>query len=360
MCLRVLNNLNEQYPVTGRNMNWFRPINVSLYRFASGLEKQGLTYRQMQTLALPQSAVFKWQSSYASVVAMMGDDEQGYAAVDGMNDQGLMVNALYDTPASYAPAEPRLNNSNISVLCWPQYILDSFADAKSVAEYARNNSLVILDDLVPEGGNQRELVPAHIHLAVSDNAGNSSIIEINNGVFKVYEDPKYQVVTNEPDYATQLSILKHWQYLWGQTQPRIETPIYTVTGGYTPIQSFDNAAFYLSLSDKTDRPAEILAQTRAFMQKGAIPYQFNPKKSNHATCTRWTNMADHRSNTYYFINPLNMMPTWLDAANTDQPSAKIQLIAVKDANVDNKPELHGDLHRQLINCQDPFALIKSQ
>jgi penicillin V acylase-like amidase (Ntn superfamily) len=76
MCLRVLNNLNEQYPVTGRNINWFRPIDISLYRFAQGLEKQGLTRRQMHTFELSQSAVFKWQSTYASVVAMMGDDEQ--------------------------------------------------------------------------------------------------------------------------------------------------------------------------------------------------------------------------------------------------------------------------------------------
>jgi penicillin V acylase-like amidase (Ntn superfamily) len=357
MCLRVLNNLNEQYPVTGRNMNWFRPINVNLYRFTEGLEKQGLTHKQMHTLALPQSAVFKWRSSYASVVAMMGDDEQGYAAVDGMNDQGLMVNALYDTPATYAPAEPNQDNRNISVLCWPQYILDCFADAKSVAEYARHNTLVILDDLVPEGGNERELVPAHIHLAVSDKTGNSSIIEITNGVLSVYENPKYQVVTNEPDYATQLSILKHWQYLWGQTQPRIDTPVYTVMGGYTPIQSFDNAAFYLSLSDKTEQPEDVLAQTRAFMQKGAIPYQFNPKQSDHATCTRWTNMADHHSNTYYFINPLNMMPVWLDARNTGQPSEKIQLITVKDSKIDNHSGLHGNLQKQLVNCQDPFALM---
>ncbi|MBB1268642.1 linear amide C-N hydrolase [Shewanella sp. SR44-3] len=356
MCLRVLNNLNEQYPVTGRNMNWFRPINVSLYRFAQGLEKQGLTHRQMRTFDLSQSAVFKWRSSYASVVAMMGDDEQGYAAVDGMNDQGLMVNALYDTPATYATAKPRLENSNISVLCWPQYILDCFADAKSVAEYARHNTLVILDDLVPEGGNERELVPAHIHLAVSDKAGNSTIIEISKGILTVYESPKYQVVTNEPDYETQLSILKHWQYLWGQTQPSIETPIYTVLGGYTPTQSFDNAAFYLTLSDMAQQPADVLAQTRAFMQKGAIPYQFNPKKSDHATCTRWTNMADHHSKTYYFINPMNMMPVWLDAIKTGQPSAKIQLITVKGSKVDNTPELHGNLQRLLVDCQDPFRV----
>jgi penicillin V acylase-like amidase (Ntn superfamily) len=356
MCLRVLNNLNDQYPVTGRNMNWFRPINVSLYRFAARLEKQGLTRKQIQLLGLPQKAVFTWQSSYSSVVSMMGDDEQGYAMVDGMNDQGLVINALYDTPASYAPAEPQQENTNISVLCWPQYILDCYADAKSVAEYARHNRLAILDDLVPEGGSAQGLVPAHIHLAVSDKTGNSCIIEINNGVLRVYESPTYQVVTNEPDYETQLSILRHWQYLWGQTQPRIDTPIYTVLGGYTPIQSFDSAAFYLSLSDKAEQPEEVLAQTRAFMQKGTIPYQFNPKKSDHATCTRWTNMADHHSNTYYFINPLNMMPVWLDLIAIEQPCAKVQVITVKDGKSNNHPDLQANLQQRLVGCKDPFSI----
>ncbi|OOE52678.1 hypothetical protein BZG12_09815 [Salinivibrio kushneri] len=42
MCTRIFNNLNPQYPITARNMDWFWPINTYFYRFPKGMKSRGL------------------------------------------------------------------------------------------------------------------------------------------------------------------------------------------------------------------------------------------------------------------------------------------------------------------------------
>ncbi|WP_372847125.1 linear amide C-N hydrolase [Shewanella sp. Scap07] len=340
-------------------MNWFRPIGVCLYRFAAGLHKQGISNQRAELENLPLSAVFCWHSLYSSVVSMMGDEDQGYGAVDGMNEKGLVVNALYDTPATYAKPEPYFSDGNISILRWPQYILDSFASVDEVAGYAESNSLRVLEEAVPEGGAAEGLVPGTVHVAVSDRLGNSLIIEFKNGELICYKNPEYRVVTNEPDYATQLEIMKYWQYLWGQTKPAITEPNFTVPGGTSPVQSFEKSSFYLTLSDKAN-DADVVAQTRAFMQIGAVPYHFNPSQSESPTCTRWTSLADPVAMSYYLLNPLNMSPAWVKFKHTEAKCARLRLISVVNigkvtAGVDNHPNIYGDITDLLIECDDPFA-----
>ncbi|WP_283107246.1 linear amide C-N hydrolase [Shewanella marinintestina] len=356
MCLRVLNNLNSDYPVTGRNMNWFRPIEANLFQFPQGLSRQGVSEKTAVKKDLAPSVIFHWKSKYASAVSMMGNDIQGYATTDGMNSEGLVVNVLYDTPATYGKPKHYLENGNISILRWPQYILDSFANVIQVVNYAKSNTLQLIKEKIPEGGKAKDLQWDKIHLAVSDSQGHSAVIEIKNGELHVYAGDENQIVTNEPAYPTQLDILKYWQYLWGQTTPAIATPVLTAPGGISATQSFERAAFYLSLSDKVQSPAEVLAQTRALMQNGAIPFAFNPSRAEQSTCTRWTNLGDHKAGLYYFLNPLNMIPVWLKLNADASHSARVKLITVNNVSgeLNNHPELEGEVNHHLIDCEDPF------
>ncbi|ABV88724.1 linear amide C-N hydrolase [Shewanella pealeana] len=356
MCLRVLNNLNSNYPVTGRNMNWFRPIEANLFLFPQGLEKIGLSAKKAHKSDLDPSVIFHWKSQYASVVSMMGDEAQGYATVDGMNSEGLVVNVLYDTPATYGKPKHYLKNGNISILRWPQYILDSFANVDQVVNYAKSNTLQLIREQIPEGGKAKDLMQDKIHLAVSDSNGHSAVIEIKNGELHVYAGEENQIVTNEPDYPTQLDILKYWQYLWGQTKPAIATPVFSVPGGVSATQSFERAAFYLTLSDPAQNPTDVLAQTRALMQNGAIPFAFNPSQKELATCTRWTNLSDHKAGVYYFLNPLNMMPVWLEVNADASQCARVKLISVNNdsGEIDNHQQLQGEMSRHLMACEDPY------
>lgn len=42
MCTRIFNSQNKEFPVTGRNMDWYWQLNSGLYAFPAGLERQGV------------------------------------------------------------------------------------------------------------------------------------------------------------------------------------------------------------------------------------------------------------------------------------------------------------------------------
>lgn len=92
-------------------MNWFRPIGVNLFRFGAELAKKGCSDASVRDKTYPVRPYLNGRL----FMPMISDDIQGYAAVDGMNECGLVVNAPYDTSATYAKPDPTLLHGNISI-----------------------------------------------------------------------------------------------------------------------------------------------------------------------------------------------------------------------------------------------------
>ncbi|WP_299804067.1 hypothetical protein [uncultured Shewanella sp.] len=82
----------------------------------------------------------------------------------------------------------------------------------------------------------------------------------------------------------------------------------------------------------------------------------NPSKKEQATGTRWTNLWEHKAGLYYFLNPLNMMSVWLQLNADVSHCARVKLITVNNISgeLDNHPELQGEVSRHLVDCEDPF------
>ncbi|WP_462172191.1 hypothetical protein [Pseudoalteromonas xiamenensis] len=67
-------------------MDWMFVLPTSLFVFEKGLKKIGIS----STKPEERAKALKWQSSYRSVVAMVGDDCNGWASSDGMNEMNLL------------------------------------------------------------------------------------------------------------------------------------------------------------------------------------------------------------------------------------------------------------------------------
>ena len=103
MCTRVFNNWNSNYLVTARNMDWMFTLSTSLFIFDKGLKKTGIEVPNNPNLSDTEyDNPLNWTSSYKSVVAMVGDDCNGWTASDGMNEMGLVANVLYDYGTTYS------------------------------------------------------------------------------------------------------------------------------------------------------------------------------------------------------------------------------------------------------------------
>src|SRR5699024_4222318 len=110
-CTRVLYTGADNLVITGRSMDWNEQMQTDLCALPAGLKRSGA--------AGPHS--IEWTSTDGSVVTA------GYNAgtADGMNEKGLVANLLYLAESDYGKPDP--SRPQLSIVAWPQYILDNFA-----------------------------------------------------------------------------------------------------------------------------------------------------------------------------------------------------------------------------------------
>lgn len=186
-CTRVTYLGPDNTVITARSMDWAEDMKSDLWIFPQGMQRHGA--------AGPQSIT--WVSKYGSIVAA------GYNAgsADGMNEMGLVANALYLAESNYG--KPIAKRPNLSVAAWAQYVLDRYATvAQAVTDLAREPFTIIAPTL-PNGE------ASTLHLAISDASGDSAIFEYVGGKLVVHHGRQNQVMTNSPTYDQQLALNKY-------------------------------------------------------------------------------------------------------------------------------------------------------
>ena len=90
-CTRFVYQTGTEDFIIGRSMDWADDPGTDLWAFPRGMERDG---------GMGAGSV-KWTSTYGSVVSSFYD----IATVDGMNDAGLVANALYLVESDYGDAK---------------------------------------------------------------------------------------------------------------------------------------------------------------------------------------------------------------------------------------------------------------
>lgn len=296
MCTRILNNIDTNQVTVGRNLDWKFMLPAYLYRFAAGRYCMGISLEMMETLGVNDRQVLRWQAKYASIATLVGDDSSGFGASDGMNSEGLVVNALLDSGASYGDATLSHNYKALSVLRWPQYVLDCFSSVNEVQDFFSSIDIRLISESVPGAPDSK----ARLHLAVSDKKGHSLIIEVSDGLMSFYSDDSYTVMTNQPSYPAQLQLMQYWLFQWNKSPESNLSPVYTTPGGCSPTQRFERACFYRYMHGESTL-LDRLAQVRSMVTTCSIPLhcQLNEKQVPY---TLWSNLSDTKTLTYYFQN----------------------------------------------------------
>src|SRR5271167_1771056 len=189
-CTRFVYETGNNGYIIGRSMDWAEDPGTDLWSFPKGMPRDGG--------AGPRS--IKWTSKYGSVIASF----HNVATVDGMNEAGLVANALYLVESDYGDSEAS-KKPLISVGAWPQYVLDNFKTvAEAVDALEKEPFAVIAPDL--PGGKK-----AGGHVAITDASGDTAIFEYIQGKLVVHHDHKYVVMTNSPSFDQQLAINQYWK-----------------------------------------------------------------------------------------------------------------------------------------------------
>ncbi|NEP05444.1 MAG: linear amide C-N hydrolase, partial [Okeania sp. SIO4D6] len=241
-CSRLVYDTGSNGPITARSMDWFHDPQAELWFFPAGERREGG--------AGPNS--IKWKSKYGSIITSSYD----IATVDGINDQGLVANLLFLAETDYGdigPCDPTL-----SVGGWGQYVLDNYANVAEAVEGLEEldkKSLKIATTTLKELGEtlRPNSIPQPIivamgeanfalHMALSDNTGDSAIIEYLGGEMIVHHEKTANVLTNDPTFDQQIAINSYWNSLYKNLEGTIGL---FLPGTSSPSDRFVRASYYL-------------------------------------------------------------------------------------------------------------------
>lgn len=301
--------------ITGRNMDWMEDMASNLWVFPAGLKRNGA--------AGPKS--IQWTSKYGSVVV------SGYEAgsADGLNEKGLVANLLYLAEADYGKPDP--GRPFLSIVAWPQYVLDNYATVAEAVTALSNEPFNLLAPTLPNGSE------AALHLSISDSSGDSAIFEYILGKLAIHHGKQYTVMTNSPSYDKQLALNEYWTDIGG---------LAFLPGTNRAADRFARASFLLGAIPKQLAPhyisgvpqqsyiyqavAEVLSVQRAV----SVPLGITTPAEPNIASTLWRTVSDQKNLVYYFNSATRPNTFWVSLTKLNlKPGAPVKKLTIQNGEV---------------------------
>lgn len=285
----------DSVTATGRTLDWRTPIPTTLRVFPRG--EQRVSYDD-------PSVAMSWRSKYASVTALGYD----MGVAEGMNEKGLVANALYLPGSVYARPDDKRKRMSSSV--WPLYFLDNFATVDEAVEQMRKDEFYIYAPPMPDGS------AATLHIALSDVGGNVAVMEYKDGELQITVGPQYNVLTNAPYFAEQLAVNNYWKNIGG---------MHMLPGTNRSSDRFARASFYSSLLPRTLSHRLGLAGVFGVIRNCAVPMCISVPDQPEISTTQWFSLSDQTDCTYYFQLTESPSVVWINLRDLPIDAGKPQL-----------------------------------
>lgn len=308
-CSRILWNDNGLLVVSSRTMDWPESTQPTLVVFPRGVSHDGGKLAG-ETVVSENPAI--WKSKYGSVVTTV----YGIGTVDGLNEKGLAVHALYLTETDYGKRDVKL--AGVQAGLWAQYLLDN---AQTVEEALKLNEQIQVVMVTAHGRD------ASLHLALEDANGDSAIIEYIDGEPVVHHGKEYRVMTNDPVYDEQLELLSKLDF----SHPSSDMPL---PGNVNPRDRFQRASYYLNLLPKPKTEREAIADVLAIARNVSVPFGA-PYKNFGVYNTEYRTASDLTNRRYFFELTTSPSVIWVNLEKMDlSPGASVLQLNPYDFSLD--------------------------
>ena len=297
MCTRVLYVGDDGLVITGRGMDWGEDILSNMWVFPRGMNRTGASGANTVT----------WTSKFGSLVTSIYE----IGTAEGMNDAGLVINALYLTESQYGGPDDR---PTMSITTVGQYVLDSFGTVADAVDELSRESFRVIAPVLPNGK------PATAHMSLSDPGGDTAIFEWIDGKLKVHHGAQYLIMTNSPPFDEQLAIEKYWQNV---------DPLTFLPGAINAADRFVRMSFFINAIPKSLDPHTITAVPGGSYQNQAaasvlsamraigVPLGVtHPSKPNIAS-TLWRTVNDSTNRVVFFDSATSSNTFWVPLADLD-------------------------------------------
>ena len=254
---------------------------------------------------------------------------------EGLNEAGLSAGLFYyPNFGSYKLYDEKYNSTTIADLQLVPWILSQFA---TVDEVKANINKVRVVSLMGGDGSA-----AAIHWRVGDNSGKQIVIEIEQGVVHIYDNP-VGVITNAPGFQWHLTNLSNYINLTPVNPPAQEMYEFKVNpighgngflglpGDYTPPSRFVRAAFFKATAPTLATAKETMLQCFHILNNFDIPIGMNfPKNEipDLPSATQWTSVIDLTNKEVYFKTFYNNAIRKIDLKEIDFSKVEYQYHAL--------------------------------
>jgi choloylglycine hydrolase len=319
-CTEVRLKSEDNSVVIGRSMEFAQTINSNIVVQPRGQE---------WVSALPDGRDgMKWTSKYG---IMYLDGFGTDIAVDGMNETGLSLGALFfPGEAQYQEMKGAKRSRTMTVNDLPRYILENFSTVDEVREALPK--LTVVGIKTPQMGNI--IIPAHISVYEPD--GKGIIVEYTKDGLNIYDS--MGIMTNSPAYPWHVTNLRNYVDLTNvNVKPVVidgvsfaatgqGSGLNGIPGNPTPPARFVRAAAMAYLSAKAKDAGEAVNLAEHIMNTVDIPLgtvrDFNDKES-FGDYTQWVVVKDLTNRVLYFRTYNNLSLRSVDMKKFDMsPGAR--------------------------------------
>ncbi len=322
-CSRILYETGTGTYVVGRSMDWAdASAATAFWVFPRGMGRDG---------GMGENPI-RWTSEYGSVIISLYD----VGTIEGMNEKALVVNALYLAETDFGdPA--KTGKPTLSLGAWAQYFLDNFATVQEAVDVAKKEPFTVIPFTFPNGRM------GTAHLAISDETGDSAILEYLDGKLVVHHGRQYAVMTNSPPYDQQLALNAYWDLIGGSK---------FLPGTIGAADRFVRLNYNLKSSPKyADRKlavASVLSQIRAI----GVPLGMQDPEKPNLAMTLWRSVLDQGAKVYYFETALMPAVMWIDLNKIDFAKGS----GVRKIPIDAKTALAGEVSAEFAPAE-PFNWV---
>jgi penicillin V acylase-like amidase (Ntn superfamily) len=292
MCTRVLWNTNQIAVLTGRSMDWPESTQPLLVSFPRGRQRDGGLL--LTEVVVPDNPL-RWTSTYGSLVTTV----YGLGTVDGLNERGLGVHALYLQSTDVGTRNVEVPGLHTGL--WAQYLLDQAATV--------DEALALMD------GIQLVMIAAHgfdatLHLAVEDEGGDSAIIELTAEGPVIHHGREFTLMTNDPTYDEQLQLLASKDF----SHPSRDLAL---PGNVNAVDRFQRAAYYSALLPEPADQRQAVAGVLAIMRNVSVPFGA-PYGEFGVYNTEYRTVCDLTHRMYFFELTTSPSTIWVRMDGLDQ------------------------------------------
>lgn len=276
----------------------------------------------------------KWKAKYAMVGASLAKE---LAFIDGMNEKGMAVGALYQPGyAEYPKVGPDEFAKTVAPAEYAMWLLTNFAN---VEEARKGLPEALVGDVVfPYWG-----FSPPCHYVVHDAEGKCMVIEFIKGKMNVYDNP-LGVLTNSPTFDWHVTNLRNYINLTATEVPPVKidgvefaqfgsgSGLHGLPGDYTPPSRFVRATALSRTAIPGKTAADAVQQGFHVLSNFDIPLGSIRDKDGKTTLydTTWyTVAADTKNKQYYFHTHDNRRVRVIDLTKMNLDAKDIVSIPMK-------------------------------